>query len=189
MWEAKEKELGNEVFEGAQRYVALQALDQLWMDHLDTMDHLRDSVRLRGYGQRDPLVEYKREGHQMFQRLIKEINRQIVNSIFHISVNVRPQQAQGLPNNLQTNLSSGSADQQISGSAGNLTGDPKFDGIGRNDPCPCGSGRNLRNAMEKMNNFIYIILGFICLCLIVILAAKSKNIKRIAFVFSGLRER
>jgi preprotein translocase subunit SecA len=137
MWEQKEKELGKEIFEGAQRFVALQALDNLWMDHLDTMDHLRDSVRLRGYGQRDPLVEYKREGHQMFQRLIKEINRQIVSSIFHISVNIQPQQqVQALPNNLVTNLSSGSANQPISGSAGQ---DPKFAGVGRNDPCPCGA--------------------------------------------------
>jgi preprotein translocase subunit SecA len=60
-WDEKEKEMGKEVFEGAQRFVALQSLDQLWMEHLDTMDHLRDSVRLRGYGQRDPLVEYKKK--------------------------------------------------------------------------------------------------------------------------------
>src|SRR4029077_20866476 len=87
-WENKEKELGKEIFEGAQRYVALQALDQLWMEHLDTMDHLRDSVRLRGYGQRDPLVEYKKEGYAMFQRLIKEINKQIVFTIFHVNVQI-----------------------------------------------------------------------------------------------------
>ncbi len=135
-WEEKEKEMGKEIFEGAQRFVALQAVDMLWMEHLDTMDHLRDSVRLRGYGQRDPLVEYKKEGFDMFQRMIAEINKQVVNTIFHISISPpaggQPQQSQ--PINLQTNLSDGSA---LTG--GNPSIDPKFQGIGRNDPCPCGA--------------------------------------------------
>src|SRR6185369_13509983 len=89
-WENKEKEMGKDVFDGAQRFVAMQSLDTLWMEHLDTMDHLRDSVRLRGYGQRDPLVEYKKEGFGMFQRLLAEINKQIVYTIFHIGVQVQP---------------------------------------------------------------------------------------------------
>ncbi len=134
-WETKEKEMGKEIFDGAQRFVTLQSLDTLWMEHLDTMDHLRDSVRLRGYGQRDPLVEYKKEGYTMFQRLIGEINKQIVYSIFHVGVQVQPQQVQQI--NLQT--SSGSANQSISKSA-----DPKFEGIGRNDLCPCGSGKKFK---------------------------------------------
>lgn len=133
LWEAKEKDMSKEVFEGAQRYVALQSLDQLWMEHLDTMDHLRDSVRLRGYGQRDPLVEYKKEGYEMFQRLIAEMNKQIVYTIFHITVQQQPQQDQ--PINLQTNLSDGSV------SAG---ADATASGIGRNDPCPCGSGKKYK---------------------------------------------
>lgn len=129
-FEAKEKEMGKEVFEGAQRYVALQALDNLWMEHLDTMDHLRDSVRLRGYGQRDPLVEYKKEGYELFQRLIKEMNKQIVFTLFHISVQQK-QQEPARPMSLVTNLSDGSNGGK--GDNGN--------NIGRNDPCPCGSGK------------------------------------------------
>jgi preprotein translocase subunit SecA len=144
IWEQREKELGKEIFEGAQRYVALQALDNLWMDHLDTMDHLRDSVRLRGYGQRDPLVEYKKEGYQMFQTLLKEINKQIVSSIFHISVNVQPRPAQSLPKNLMTNLSDGSVS-----SSSNPSGDPKYEGVGRNDRCPCGSGKKFKKCHGK----------------------------------------
>lgn len=126
-WEVKEKELGKEIFEGAQKFVTLQALDMLWMEHLDTMDHLRDSVRLRGYGQRDPLVEYKKEGFTMFQKMIEEANKQIVYSIF--KVNVQPQPRQSQPMNLVTNLSDGSGGSQTSNS----------DKIGRNDPCPCGA--------------------------------------------------
>jgi len=144
IWETREKELGKEIFEGAQRYVALQSLDSLWMEHLDTMDHLRDSVRLRGYGQRDPLVEYKKEGYQMFQTLLKEINRQIVNSIFHISVNVQPQQqTQSLTGNLVTNLSDGLS------ASGNSSGDSKYQGVGRNDRCPCGSGKKFKKCHGK----------------------------------------
>jgi preprotein translocase subunit SecA len=144
IWEDREKQLGKEIFEGAQRYVALQALDNLWMEHLDTMDHLRDSVRLRGYGQRDPLVEYKKEGYIMFQQLLKEINRQIVNSIFHISVNIQPQQqVQNLPNNLVTNLSDGSS------ASGNPSSDAKYAGVGRNELCPCGSGKKFKKCHGK----------------------------------------
>lgn len=132
-WESREKEFGKEVFEGAQRFVALQALDNLWMEHLDTMDHLRDSVRLRGYGQRDPLVEYKKEGFVMFQRMVDEINKQIVYTIFHITVQVtqQPVQQQSL-NNLITSSALGAT--QTGGA-----NDPKYAGVGRNDPCPCGA--------------------------------------------------
>jgi preprotein translocase subunit SecA len=130
-WEQKEAEMGKEIFEGGQRFVALQSVDQLWMEHLDTMDHLRDSVRLRGYGQRDPLVEYKREGHQMFQRLLQEMNRQIVYMVFHLNVQVQPAPQQ--PQNIIMNSAAGSVVADIS--------DPASKGVGRNDPCPCGSGK------------------------------------------------
>ena len=130
-WEVKEKEMGKEVFEGAQRYVALQALDTLWMEHLDTMDHLRDSVRLRGYGQRDPLVEYKKEGFSMFQRMTAEINKQVVYSIFKVSVQVSaaPQTPKAEP----------------VGPGSKAAIDPAlFENVGRNDPCPCGSGKKFK---------------------------------------------
>ena len=152
-WESKEKEMGKEIFEGAQRFVALQALDNLWMEHLDTMDHLRDSVRLRGYGQRDPLVEYKKEGYILFQNLVKEMSRQIVYSVFHISVQVqqKPVQQQSLTN-LITNSSAGGVVQ-----ASGLPQDPAMQNIGRNDPCPCGSGKKFKkcgllNTEEHMTN-------------------------------------
>ena len=146
-WEQKEQEMGKEVFEGGQRFVALQSVDQLWMDHLDTMDHLRDSVRLRGYGQRDPLVEYKREGHQMFQRLLKEVNRQIVYMVFHLNVQVQPAQQQ--PQNIVLNSGSGAVTSD--------SPDPSAKGIGRNDPCPCGSGKKWKkcgmlNTAEHQTN-------------------------------------
>ncbi|MCL5774684.1 MAG: preprotein translocase subunit SecA [Patescibacteria group bacterium] len=136
VWENREKDMGKEIFEGAQRFVALQALDTLWMEHLDTMDHLRDSVRLRGYGQRDPLVEYKKEGFAMFQRMTAEINKQIVYSIFKITVQVEASpQAQKV---------------ELSGAGGKTAQlDAKFDNVGRNDLCPCGSGKKFKKCHGK----------------------------------------
>lgn len=143
LWATKEKEMGKEVFEGAQRYVALQSLDNLWMEHLDTMDHLRDSVRLRGYGQRDPLVEYKKEGYQMFQNLVKEINKQIVFTLFHISIQVNQKPVQ--QENLKNLVTSSAGGSQQTGAVI----DPQYEGVGRNDPCPCGSGKKFKKCHGK----------------------------------------
>ncbi len=162
----REKEMGEQVFDGAMRFVSLQALDNLWMEHLDTMDHLRDSVRLRGYGQRDPLVEYKKDGFAMFQNLIKEINKQIVYSIFKVSVQIQPQ-PQAMPlNNLVTNLSDGAnaggvgqsqppqATPAGSGRLAEVAGQlgmtaEELSKIGRNDLCPCGSGKKFKKCHGK----------------------------------------
>lgn len=136
VWEVREREMGKEMFSAGLRYVALGALDSLWMEHLDTMDHLRDSVRLRGYGQRDPLVEYKKEGFAMFQGLIKEIDRQIVYMVFKISVK---------PENQKNQIDQKNQMNRMTDSAT----DPKYQGVGRNDPCPCGSGLKFKKCHGK----------------------------------------
>lgn len=143
LYEAKEKEIGKETYEEVQRYIALQSLDQLWMEHLDTMDHLRDSVRLRGYGQRDPVLEYKREGFEQFQRLVKEINKQIAYSVLRVNVQpqeqphppaggMQQQQGQWVTNRTDAHSTSSGPTGVLSGGA---------DKVGRNDPCPCNSGK------------------------------------------------
>ncbi len=148
LYAEKEKEIGKETYEEVQRYIALQTMDTLWMEHLDTMDHLRDSVRLRGYGQRDPLLEYKREGFEMFAGLTKEINKRIASSV--LRVNVQPQEAQVQTQNQNwvTNRS------DVTGSA---DGNPVDNSVGRNDPCPCGSGKKFKkcgllNTQEHQTN-------------------------------------
>ncbi len=139
MFETKQTEIGEEQFLSVTRYVMLQSIDTLWMEHLDTMDHLRDSVRFRGYGQRDPLVEYKKEGFSLFQRLLENINKQVVYSILKVSVHthddgqVHATQAQ----NLQTNK-----DGETQSAA--VPTDPRMQDVGRNDPCPCGSGKKYK---------------------------------------------
>ena len=124
----KEQELG-ENFNQVAKFVALRTLDMFWMNHLEEMEALRDSVRLRAYGQRDPLVEYKSEGHKMFQRLIANIEANIANMILRVSL--KPQTQQPIP-----------ATQRQVTTVGNhqrLKNKP-----GRNDPCPCGSGKKYK---------------------------------------------
>ncbi|MBX4186732.1 MAG: SEC-C domain-containing protein, partial [Candidatus Doudnabacteria bacterium] len=118
-YEKKRAKLGDTLNQ-LERFVYLRSIDTLWQEHLDTMEHLRDSVRLRVYGQRDPLNEFKNEGFQLFQRLLDEINRQIVQTIFKVDVAPTPV---SIPN----------SNSQI----------PDSD-IGRNDPCPCGSGKKYK---------------------------------------------
>ncbi|MCC7356498.1 MAG: preprotein translocase subunit SecA [Candidatus Doudnabacteria bacterium] len=139
----KEQELGEKQYEQIIRYIALQTLDTLWMEHLDTMDHLRDSVRLRGYGQRDPLVEYKKEGFIMFQGLLKELNKQIASMVLKVTVQA-PQEVQQATGNIVLSSSDG---------AQAASGDPDASSnndVGRNDPCPCGSGKKYKKC-ELLN--------------------------------------
>ena len=120
----KEKELGDN-FDQVAKIVALRTLDMFWMNHLEEMEALRDSVRLRAYGQQDPLVEYKTEGHRMFKRLLETIESNIAQTILRVSL--KPQ--------------SGS-DYIAQSPRPHQTHDK--DKVGRNDPCWCGSGKKYK---------------------------------------------
>ncbi|MFH1966575.1 MAG: preprotein translocase subunit SecA, partial [Patescibacteria group bacterium] len=85
-YQKKEEEVENKNMRQIEKYVLLRSIDTLWMDHLDNMDHLRDSVRLRAYGQKDPLVEYKNEGIKMFRKLLESIQATVVNTIYKVSL-------------------------------------------------------------------------------------------------------
>ena len=121
-YEKKEKEVGEDNMRQIEKVVSLRTLDTLWMNHLEEMEALRDSVRLRAYGQRDPLVEYKGEGHKMFQRLLEMIESSIANTIFKVSLVKQPLPQQSQPT------------QTL-----NQKNKP-----GRNDPCPCGSSKKYK---------------------------------------------
>jgi len=116
--EEKVKELG-ENFNSVAKFVSLRILDMLWMDHLENMEYLRDSVRLRAYGQQDPLVEYKNEGHKMFQGLLKTFEASVVNTIMKAQI---------------TSKEKAPVFSQISPTPPSSNKKP-----GRNDPCPCGA--------------------------------------------------
>ncbi len=145
-YEAREKEVGAESMRQAERLVALRTIDVLWVEHLETMEHLRDSVGLRGYGQKDPLIEYKKEAFGIFQRLLANIDAQIANTIFKVSVQVPNRQAEVVvapETNRQGSLieSGGSLDvPKVVGSVvKNSINNKNNSEIGRNDACPCGA--------------------------------------------------
>ncbi|MDP3800302.1 MAG: preprotein translocase subunit SecA [bacterium] len=132
-YEKREKEIGEDQMRAIEKLVFLRTLDELWMDHLDEMEHLRDSVGLRAYGQRDPLVEYKTEGHRMFKDFVSNMENQVAGLIFKVGV---VQQQVPAIKNIQYNKtedSSANSKQIVSGEK-----------IGRNDLCPCGSNKKYK---------------------------------------------
>jgi preprotein translocase subunit SecA len=132
-YEKKEKEVGEENMRQIERIVSLRTLDMFWMDHLENMESLRDSVRLRAYGQQDPLVEYKNEGHKMFQGLLSTIESAIVQTVLGANLAKEPA---SIPQIVHTPDKTGSS----------VKGPLK---IGRNDPCPCGSGKKYKKCCGR----------------------------------------
>jgi len=121
-YQQKEKELEAKNMRQIEKFVSLRSVDTLWMDHLDNMDHLRDSVRLRAYGQKDPLVEYKNEGIRLFQRLLGSIQSTMVNTIYKVAL--------------------APANERVVSSGARQSRDKNK--VGRNSPCPCGSGKKYK---------------------------------------------
>ncbi|OGZ43071.1 MAG: preprotein translocase subunit SecA [Candidatus Ryanbacteria bacterium RIFCSPHIGHO2_01_FULL_45_22] len=130
------------------RYFALQTIDYLWTDHLEVMDYARSSVRLRAYGQRDPLVEYKNEALRLFQQFNSAVAHVIVANILKFNSSASGQVIQAPHHNLTLSHPSaaGVLPQQSASFAQSSQSpkDPKFAEIGRNDPCPCGSGKKYK---------------------------------------------
>ena len=141
LYEKREEEMGKELMRQIERFVMLSVIDNLWIDHLDAIENLRQGIGLRGYGQKDPLVEYKNEGFAMFEKLIDTIDDEIVHRIYKIQVQ-NPPTLQGQHQHVVTQAAgSESAKVQqskpVSASSTNESGKK----LGRNDPCPCGSGK------------------------------------------------
>lgn len=138
-YDHKEQELGSELMRYLEKMLLLQVIDHHWKDHLLGMDHLRDGIGLRGYGQKDPLIEYKREGFDMFSTMMDRIKSDVLERMFRVQA-VRgeqppPVQAPPPPPRLVLNRSDEPALQSAHRPA---------DKVGRNDPCPCGSGKKYK---------------------------------------------
>ncbi len=132
----------------AMRQLMLRAIDVVWIDHLDAMEHLHTGIGLQGYGQRDPLVEYKRQAYRMFHELLDVIDKQIVYSAFKIGPAPRQQTASPMEKqNLQLSAPSKSASGETE-TAGAVTSEERAR-VGRNDPCPCGSGKKYKKCHGK----------------------------------------
>ncbi len=152
--EEKEKALGEEVFLEAVRRIALQATDMLWMEHLEQMDYLRSSVRLRAYGQRDPLIEYKREGLRLFRDMEGSVKESIASYIGNISTGVlaaEERRMEEMKRVMQSAQTSAGEDTSAAKIPIRSTAPKNEDGkvIGRNDPCFCGSGKKYKRCHFK----------------------------------------
>lgn len=97
LYDAREKQVGEQVARQIERFVTLNVMDSLWVEHLDTIDDLRQGIGLRGYGQRDPLVEYKREAYNLFERLLGNIDFEISRRIFRVNFQVQNPQPAAAP--------------------------------------------------------------------------------------------
>src|SRR6186997_1348758 len=163
-YDEKEQEYGPELMREIERYVMLQVVDSRWRSHLDSMDYLRDGIHLRAMAQKDPLVEYRAEGHAMFEELGGTIREEVVLTLFHAQIEVNepapePEQGNG---NLQYQHETAAGSEVIAaagGAAGSVgtafatqtgggtataTAVNEHKDVGRNDPCWCGSGKKFK---------------------------------------------
>jgi len=143
--QAKESAIGGETMRTFEKAVMLRALDHHWKDHLAVMDQLRQSVNLRGYGQKNPVQEYKRESFSMFTVLLDTINSEMVKAL--CSLNIDQANAQSAPASSdlenQEKISPEQAKKPIAPRP-RITRQPSKLKVGRNDPCPCGSGKKYK---------------------------------------------
>lgn len=138
-YEKKEEELGSETMRELERYIMLKTVDQKWMDHIDAMDQLREGIGLRAYGQRDPLIEYKFEGYEMFQEMIRSIQEDTLRYLFRVQITSAPERRQTTYNLSYSHSDGAEKAQPVR----------KQKKIGRNDPCPCGSGKKYKKCCGR----------------------------------------
>lgn len=134
-YEKKEAEIGPEQMREIERIVLLRVVDTKWMDHIDEMDQLRQGIGLRAYGQVDPLIEYKKIAFDMFEDLIQSIQEDTVKFLYHIQINKDNMiQREQVAKPVSTNVDAEEKKQPV----------VKGKKVGRNDPCPCGSGKKYK---------------------------------------------
>jgi len=142
-YDRKEKELGPELMRFLEKNFMLQVIDHHWKDHLLAMDHLRDGIGLRGYGQKDPLIEYKREGYDLFAGMMERIKSDTIERLFLVQA-VREGERSAPPppviSRPQPKLTLNRGEEPVS----TQTAHRSDDKVGRNDPCPCGSGKKYK---------------------------------------------
>jgi preprotein translocase subunit SecA len=155
-YQAKEDQIGAEFMRTIERWVMLKTIDSKWVDYLTQMEHFREGIGLRAYGQKDPLVEYKNEAFTMFQELTASIQADIVGNMFRVQVTQDPPPPPEPPSGIERGPGGPEEGSPLApnGSGGNGHGrarTPVAAGgvassakVGRNDPCPCGSGKKYK---------------------------------------------
>jgi preprotein translocase subunit SecA len=144
-YEEKERSLNPDIMRQLEKYIMLQAVDNQWKDHLLSMDHLKEGIGLRGYGQRDPLKEYQREGYELFMDMSQRIREETVRNLFLVKIVQQEDFDELAPSREQEmHLSRGG-----NGEPQGRTQRRKQEKVGRNAPCPCGSGKKYKKCCGK----------------------------------------
>ena len=156
-YEAKELEIGSEHLRELERIVMLKVVDQKWMDHIDSMEELKNGIGLRAYGQKDPVVQYRIEGFDMSEQMIEDIKLDVVKMLMNLRkqeevrreetakiMGAALQTLQGLDNNGKKMQDNTNSDATVNKTVVNQ--EPK---VGRNEPCPCGSGKKYKNCCGR----------------------------------------
>jgi len=148
----KIKLLGEEEFYRIAKILLLQSIDMFWVDHLEIMDYTRQSVNLRAYGQRDPLVEYKKEGLRLFKEMNEAVESQIIKILPNIGAGAYQKQEQELKDTQKHMVMAGGGTEDKDGNKEQaVVLGKKADKVGRNDPCPCGSGKKYKKCHMDRN--------------------------------------
>jgi len=178
IYEQKEEAYGSELMRKLEKYAALVTIDQYWRDHLNEVDELRTGINLRAYGQRDPLLEYKKESFEMFRNLIEEIDRETAGRVFRAQLKApeptreerrnQPEMVASHADTTGMGIKTGAGEQQqqqgVTGAGGGVEVSPMAEAsdrgkrkpvkrqnpkVGRNDPCPCGSGKKYKKCCGR----------------------------------------
>ncbi|HDX8370758.1 TPA: preprotein translocase subunit SecA [Aeromonas dhakensis] len=155
----KEELVGKEVLRNFEKAVMLQTLDGLWKEHLAAMDHLRQGIHLRGYAQKNPKQEYKRESFDLFTQMLETLKRDVVSILSRVQVQERDveameeqqrQQAEAAPRTYTHAMADNQLADEEQAEAGPVTFVRDEQKVGRNDPCPCGSGKKYKHCHGQL---------------------------------------
>ncbi|MFP1892309.1 preprotein translocase subunit SecA [Lonsdalea quercina] len=151
----KEEVVGVDVMRNFEKGVMLQTLDSLWKEHLAAMDYLRQGIHLRGYAQKDPKQEYKRESFSMFAAMLEALKYEVISTLSKVQVRM-PEEIEALEQQRREEAERLASQQQLShqseAAAAPSAGGSSERKIGRNDPCPCGSGKKYKQCHGRIQN-------------------------------------
>lgn len=142
-WKYKQEKYQKEIIHQALKFFMLQTLDELWKDHLLSMDHLREGIGLRGYGQKDPKMEYKKEGFALFEEMMLRYNHSCIERLFKVEIQTEEEVELKEEELEDIEMLSGEDTKKISEKK-NKSVKREAPKVGRNDPCPCGSGKKYK---------------------------------------------
>jgi preprotein translocase subunit SecA len=145
VYDRRENMMGADVLRHLERVVMLQTVDNLWKDHLLSMDHLKEGIGLRGYAQQNPLLVYKKEGFELFQDLIGRIKEETLGILFRVQL-AEPDSLQDMQQRQEQDLVFSGGEAQPPKKKPTVRQQKK---VGRNDPCPCGSGKKYKKCHGK----------------------------------------